>query len=327
MRSIRNGYTARALAALLLAGCAIAAVAQPYPSRMISVVVPFSPGGVSDITARPLATAMAANLGQSIIIENKPGAGGGVGMAYAAKAKPDGYTLMMALPSISIIPAAEKLAGKPPSFIENQFIPIARLTADPTLFAVRADAPWKTLDDFVQDARRNPGSISYSSSGVYGTTHAAMEMFAHAAKLKLLHAPYSGGGQQVTALLGGHVQATPQTLAPLAAHIKSGKMRVLAVWSGERLKSMPEVPTLKELGYDAEFYLWTGLFAPPGTPPDIVARLRASVKEAVADAGFRKAIAALDTPIQYQDAPEFKKFWDEDSRRLTEVVNHMGRLE
>ena len=327
MTSFRINHTARALAALLLGACAITSFAQPYPSRTISVVVPFSPGGVSDITARPLAIAMAANLGQSIIVENKPGAGGGTGMAYAAKAKPDGYTLMMALPSISIIPASEKLAGKPPSFIENQFIPIARITADPTLFAVRADAPWKTLDDFIRDAKKNPGTISYSTSGIYGTTHAAMEMFAHAANVKLLHTPYSGGGQQVTALVGGHVQATAQTLAPIAGHIKSGRLRVLAVWSAERIKSMPEVPTLKELGYNAEFYLWTGLFAPPGTPADIVTRLRTSVKEAVSDAEFRKSITALDTPIQYQDSADFKKFWDEDSKRLTEVVNRMGRLE
>jgi tripartite-type tricarboxylate transporter receptor subunit TctC len=301
--------------------------AETYPDRTVTMVVPFSPGGTSDLTARPLAQIMSAKFGQSIIVENKPGAGGAIGMAYASKAKPDGYTLLMALPSISIIPASDRVTGRKSLYSQSQLEPIARITADPTVFAVSADSPWKTLDDFVQSARKQPGKISYSSSGIYGTTHVAMEMFAQAANIKLLHVPYPGGGQQVAAVVGKQVEATPQAIAPLLPHIKSGRLRVLAVWGSERLSALPEVPSMKELGYDVEFQLWTGLFAPAGTPADVITRLRESVREAVRNPGFVSMLTSMQTPIQYLDSQEFKKFLAVDSSRLDAAVTRMGKLE
>src|SRR5690606_22417 len=186
------------------------------------MVVPFSPGGVSDTTGRPLAMLMSKILGQPIIVENRPGAGGGIGMAHTAKAAPDGYTIMMGLPSISAIPVADQLQGKSPSYSTSQFEGIARVSADPTVISVRGDSNWQSLQELIEAPKKAPGSISFRWSGMYGTTHVAMERFAQAAGVKLLHVPYGGGGEQVSALLGGHVQATSQTYGNTSQHIKSG---------------------------------------------------------------------------------------------------------
>jgi tripartite-type tricarboxylate transporter receptor subunit TctC len=302
------------------------ATAQNYPDKPLTIVVPFTPGGVSDITARPLAAAMAINLGQSILIDNKGGAGGAIGMAVASKAKPDGYTLMMALPSMITIPISDRISGRPSSFQVNQFKPIARLTADPTVLAVRADSPWKTLADFVRDARAKPGTISYSSSGLFGTTHVAMEILAHAANLKMVHIPYTGGGLQINALLGGHVDATMQTPGAIASQISAGKIRILASMSRERVTTLPDVPTATEQGFKGEFYLWTGLFVPAATPDVIINRLRTSTKEASNHVAFKGAMAGINTPIQYLDSEDFAAFIAEDTKRLDSVLTSMGEI-
>ncbi len=303
------------------------AQAQTYPDRPITIVVPFTPGGVSDITARPLAIGLSADLGQSVIIENKGGAGGAIGMAAAAKARPDGQTLMMALPSIITIPISDRISGRASSFQMNQFRPIARLTADPTVLAVRADSPWNNLSDFVREVRRNPGKVSYSSSGIYGTTHVAMEILANAANLKMIHVPFTGGGQQVTALLSGQVQATMQTPGAIAPHLAAGKLKVLAALSAERVPSMPQIPTAKEQGFDGEFYLWTGLFVQTGTPDAVVNRLREAVKKAAAHPSFVQAMNSLNTPIQFLDSNEFANFLVADTRRFEDVLTKMGKIE
>jgi tripartite-type tricarboxylate transporter receptor subunit TctC len=310
-------------AALLLT---MAASAQNYPEHPLTIIVPFTPGGVSDITARPLAAAMSTNMGQPIVIENKGGAGGAIGMTAAAKSKPDGYSLMMALPSMITIPISDRISGRSPTFQINQFKPIARLTADPTVLAVRADSPWKTLADFVRDARAKPGTLSYSSSGLYGTTHVAMEILAYAANLKMVHVPYSGGGLQINALLGGHVDATMQTPGAIAGQIAGGKLRILTTLSKERVASLPDVPTATELGYKGEFYLWTGLFAPANTPEPVINRLRASAKEASNHTIFKSAMSGLNTPIQYLDSDDFAKFIGEDTKRLDTVLTSMGEI-
>ncbi len=305
---------------------AVGAMAQTFPDRLLTVIVPFTPGGVSDVTARPLAAAMAANLGQSLVIDNKGGAGGAIGMAAAAKAKPDGYTLMMALPSMISIPISDRISGRPSSFQVNQFKPIARLTADPTVLAVRTESRWKTLADFVRDVRAKPGTISYSTSGLYGTTHVAMEILAHAGNLSMVHVPYSGGGQQINALIAGHVDATMQTPGAIAGQIAAGKLRILASMSRERVPSLPDVPTAAEQGFNGEFYLWTGLFVPVGTPEPIVNRLRASVKEAAGHSIFKSSMAALNTPVQYLDSDDFARFIVEDTKRLDTVLTSMGEI-
>ena len=315
---------------LLLAAAlsAFPALAQDaYPTHPISMIVPFPPGGVADLTGRPTAFAMEKTLKQRIIVENKAGAGGAVGMAYVANAKPDGYTILMALSSISIIPPAERLFERKPPYEMSQLAPIALISADPTVLMVRADSPWKTVKDLVEDAKKRPTKINYGSSGIYGTLHVAMAMFEQAAGIQLWHVPYSGAGPAVTALLGGQVDALASGPAAVIGHIKGGKMRALAGWGEKRLASLPEVPTFKELGYNVEFYIWSGLFAPAGTPAPVMQALRNAARQAVNDPDFRNTMAKIETPIYYLDAPEFQKFWDNDAKMLGEAVQRIGRVE
>jgi tripartite-type tricarboxylate transporter receptor subunit TctC len=317
----------RRLLALAVFALATAAHAQDYPYKPITMVVPFPPGGVADITARPVAEAMGRILKQPVVVENKAGAGGGVGMQYVAHAKPDGYTVLMALSSISIIPVADKVLGRDPMFQLDQLVPIARFTADPTVLAVRADSPYKSVKDLLDAAKRQPGRIPYGSSGNYGTMHVPMEMLAGASGVQMLHVPFTGAGPAVVALLGGQVEALSTGPSTIMGHLKAGKVRVLATWGDGRHPALPDVPTLKELGYDAQFSQWTGLFVPAGTPEAAIAKLREAAHAVVEDPAFRKALANVETPVQYLDQPQFKAFWDQDARKLAAVINKIGKVE
>ena len=323
--SARPFITATVLALALLG--AQAGAQDAYPSKPITLIVPFPPGGVADIVARPAADALGRVLGAPVVIENKAGAGGGIGMAYVAKAKPDGYTLLLALSSISILPEADKIIGRPPMYQLDQLVPIARLTADPTVLAVRADSRWKTLQEFVADAKKRPGAISYGSSGNYGTMHVPMEMFAADAGIKMLHVPYTGAGPAVVGLLAGNIDAISTGPSTVIQHVKAGTVRVLASWGDHRLASLPEVPTLSESGFNAVFFQWSGLFAPAGTPAPVLAKLRDAARIAAADPAFVAALATVQTPVQYLDAPELQRFWDADAQKLGAVVRRVGKLD
>jgi len=318
-------FTAAVLALTLLG--AESSAQEAYPSKPITLVVPFPPGGVADIVARPAADALGRVLGAPVVIENKAGAGGGIGMAYVAKAKPDGYTLLLALSSISILPEADKIIGRPPMYQLDQLVPIARLTADPTVLAVRADSPWKTLQEFVADAKKRPAAISYGSSGNYGTMHVPMEMFAADAGIKMLHIPYTGAGPAVVGLLGGNIDAVASGPSTVIQHVKAGTVRVLASWGDHRLASLPDVPTLSESGFNAVFFQWSGLFAPAGTPAPVLAKLRDAARITASDPRFVAALATVETPVQYLDAPELQRFWDADAQKLGAVVRRVGKLD
>jgi tripartite-type tricarboxylate transporter receptor subunit TctC len=322
---IRSALAALALAAALAP--AFAPAQSDYPTKPVTMIVPFPPGGVADITARPVAEAMGRYLKQPVVVENRAGAGGGVGMQYVSRAKPDGYTVLLALSSISIIPEADKVLGRDPMFQLAQLVPIARFTADPTVLAVRADGPYKSVKDLIEAAQKAPGTIPYGSSGNYGTMHVPMEMLAGSANVKMLHVPFTGAGPAVVALLGGQVEALSTGPSTVMGHVKGGKVRVLATWGEARHPALPDVPTLKELGYDAQFSQWTGLFVPAGTPEAVVAKLREAAKFAVADASFQGALAKVETPIQYLDQPQFRVFWDADAHKLADVVKKIGKVE
>lgn len=320
----------RLLALLVLVSALAVPLAEAqdaYPSRAVTMVVPFPPGGVADQTGRPVAAGLEKIFKQPVVISNRAGAGGAVGMAAVANAKPDGYTLLMALSSISIIPEADKLFDRPPAYTMDQLVPVALISADPTILVVPADSPWRTVKDFVEDAKKRPGEISYSSSGVYGTLHMATEMFAHAAGIKLKHVPFNGGGPALTALLGGHVQALASGPGVVIPQIKAGKLRALAGWGTTRVDVMPDVPTFKELGYDIEFYIWSGLFAPKATPPAVMTKLREGVAQVVKDPEFIATMGKLGTPISYLDAPEFQKYWDKDAAMLAAAIKRVGKVE
>ena len=301
---------------------------EPYPTRPIQIIVPFPPGGVADLVARPLAVSLEKHLKQPVVIVNKTGAGGAVGMQAAAVSKPDGYTLMVALSSISVMPEVDTLFGRPATYKLKDFAPIALLTSDPTIFVIRKEAPWKSVADFVADAKKRPNEIKYSSSGVYGTMHLAMEMFAHAAGIKLRHIPTGGGGPALTSLLGGHVDCLSGGPNVSLPHIKAGALRVLANWGDKRLAALPDVPTMKELGYkDVEFFIWSGFFAPAGTPQAAVKTLREAAGKAANSPEFKGAMDKMETPVYYLDAPEFQKFWDADAERLIKAVRNIGKAQ
>ena len=304
------------------------AVAQgTFPTRAITMVVPFPPGGLADLVARPVAEAMSRDLGQPVVIENKPGAGGGIGMGLVAKSKPDGYTVLMALSSLTVIPEADALVGRAPMFALPDLRAIARYTADPTVLAVRADSPWKTLKEFVDDAARRPGAINYGSSGNYGTMHVPMEILSQTANVKMTHIPFTGAGPAVVALLGGQIDAVSSGPATVLQHVKAGKLRVLAHWGTSALAAMPEVPSLKDSGQNAGYAQWSGLFIPSATPEPIAQRLRAAARFAAMDAKVKEVIQSAGSPVLYLDATEFEQYVQADAKRMVGVVKRIGKLE
>jgi tripartite-type tricarboxylate transporter receptor subunit TctC len=315
------------LASLLISTASWCAAQSAWPTRAITMIVPFPPGGLADLVARPVAEAMSRNLGQPVVIENKAGAGGGIGMGLAAKAKPDGYTILMALSSLTVIPEADILLGRPAMFALSDLRPIARFTADPTVLAVRADAPWKTVQQFIADAKKRPGAINYGSSGNYGTMHVPMEILAQTAGVKLTHIPFTGAGPAVVALLGGQIDAVSSGPATVLQQIKAGKLRVLAHWGNGTLGALPEVPSLKDAGFNAEYAQWSGLFIPQATPEPIAQRLRAAAKAAAQDARVKEVILGAGSPVLYQDSPEFEKYVQADAKRMAVIVKRMGKVE
>ncbi|UFZ03472.1 tripartite tricarboxylate transporter substrate binding protein [Bradyrhizobium ontarionense] len=307
----------------------LAAAEDVYPSRNITMIVPFPAGGQADLAARPIAAALERILGKAVIVDNRAGgAGGSVGNAQAARAAPDGYTLLMTLSSLAVLPEADRLFERTVAYEVSQFAPIARVLADPTLLAVPASSPWRTLKDFIDDARRRPGEIPYGSSGPYGTLHVAMEMFASSAGIRLLHVPFRGAGPALTALLGGTVQAMAGAPGTLKPQVEDGRLRVLANWGAERIPSFPGVPTFIELGYrDVEMYIWAGLFGQRALPAPVMTRLREAMAQAAASPEVVKTFSAVGSVVAYQDAPEFAKFMDRDSARLIAAVKRIGRVE
>ncbi|MFC4277824.1 tripartite tricarboxylate transporter substrate binding protein [Achromobacter aloeverae] len=313
-----------AAAALCLAATAAAA---EYPDHPITMIVPFPPGGVADVVARPLAQALGERLGEPVIIENRGGAGGAVGIGQVARAKPDGYTILMSLSSISILPEADKVLERKPAYQLDQFVPIARITADPTVLVVRADKPWNSVRDLVEAAKQQPGKLSYGSSGIYGTMHVPMAMLQNAAGISMLHVPFTGAGPAVQAMLGGQVDAVATGPSSVAQLVQSGRVKALAHWGDEPLESMPRVPTLKSQGYDVTFVQWSGVFALAGTPPAVLDRLRQAVKDVATDEKVKALIAGTGSPVQYLDAQAFDAYWRKDSASLALAVRKIGKVE
>jgi tripartite-type tricarboxylate transporter receptor subunit TctC len=315
------------LCAWLGAAAGGAAAQGMWPDKPLTMIVPFPPGGVADTVARPLAEALSRELKQPVVVQNKAGAGGALGIGEAAKAAPDGHTLLLSLSSISILPEADVVYGRKPVYTLDQFVPIARITADPTVLVVRAEAPWKTLDQFLADMRSKPGRFNYGSSGNYGTMHVPMEMLKASAGFRMVHIPYTGAGPAVLALLGGQVDALASGPASIVSHIKAGKLRALAHWGDKPLVALPEVPSLKQAGHAVQFAQWSALFAPAGTPGPVVQRLREAARKAAADPQVVSTIGRAGSPVEYLDAPEFASYWAADAKVMTEAVRRIGKLD
>jgi tripartite-type tricarboxylate transporter receptor subunit TctC len=322
MRSIRR------LLSLLALGLTVAVSAHAqYPDRPITMIVPFPPGGVADTVARPIAEALARELKQPVVIENRAGAGGAVGIGQVARAPADGYTLLMSLSSISILPEADKVLERKPQYQFSQFRPIARITADPTVLVVRADAPWRTVEEFVADAKRQPTAYNYGSSGNYGTMQVPMELLKNAAGFRMTHIPFTGAGPAIAALLGGQVDALASGPASVLQHIRAGKLRALAHWGSQPLVSLPEVPSLAERGINVEFVQWSGIFVAADTPPATVQRLREATRKVATDPAVQQTVLRSGSPIEYLDAPDFAAYWQKDIQAMAAVVKLIGRVE
>ncbi|MBA3478743.1 MAG: tripartite tricarboxylate transporter substrate binding protein [Lautropia sp.] len=321
----------RRLAVGALAGLGMLALSptlpaqEAYPSKPLTMVVPFPPGGVADTVGRPVAEAFSRILGQPVVVENKAGAGGGIGMAQVAKARPDGYTLLLALSSITILPEADRVLERTPMYQLKDLLPIARFTADPTVLVVRAESPWKTAKEFIEAAKARPGVLSFGSSGNYGTMHVPMEMLKQVSGTYMLHVPYTGAGPAIIGLIGEQVDALATGPATILQHVKSGRLRPLAHWGEGRLAALPDVPSLKELGYPATFSQWAGVFVPAGTPEAILTRLREASRQAATDDRLVKAIGTAGSPVLYLDAPQFSTFVGQDAKTMKAVVDRIGK--
>ena len=279
----------------------------------MTFINPFPPGGAVDVVARPLAAVLEPILKQPVVIETKAGAAGQVGAQFAASATPDGYTLLMHIVSISGFAEVDKLFGRPVKFTRDDFIPIARFIADPMVLVVNDQQPYKSLKEFVDDAKKRPNELIFSSSGLYGALHLPTALFMRAAGVQMKHLPTNGGGPALTAILGNNSQVLVSSIAASSAQMKAGKLKALACFGDKRAPALPDVPTMKELGYNVEFYLWVGMFAPKGTPEPIVTALREASRKAAADAKFAEAMKNLGQDVAYLDQAEFKAFWDADA--------------
>jgi tripartite-type tricarboxylate transporter receptor subunit TctC len=330
-RSFVRGATAAATtlipAASLVPAPSHAQDASAYPSRAITFINPFPPGGAADVVGRPFAAVLEPIIRQPAVIDTKAGAAGAVGAQVAANAKPDGYTLLLHIVSISGFSEVDRLFGRKPKFSRDDFIPIARFIADPCVLIVNDRTPYKTLQEFTEDAMKRPNEIIFSSSGLYGALHLPMALYLKAAGIKLRHLPTTGGGPALTALIGNNSQALVSSIAACIGQIKGGKARALASFGAKRSPALPDVPTMKELGYDIEFYLWVGLFAPKGTPEPIVTKIRDFTREAAMTPKFKELMANLGQEVDYLDQAEFKTFWDADAKRVEDAVRSIGRVD
>jgi tripartite-type tricarboxylate transporter receptor subunit TctC len=286
--------------ALLVAPRAFAAA---YPERPITFICPWPAGGTADLTMRAICSAAAKTLGQTIVVENKAGASGMLGLRALATAKPDGYTIGQ----IPISVTRFSQLGSVPIDPLKDLTYIARTSGQTFGIAVRAESPYRTLKDLVAAAKASPGRITYASAGIGGATHVGMEEFALAAGVQFNHIPYKGGAPALQDLLGGQVDALADS-SSWAPHVKSGKLRLLATWGEKRTNDFPDVPTLKDSGYDVVVDAPNGVGAPKGLDPAIHARLREAFKVAAASAEFAAACDKIDAPVMYLDAPDYEKY-------------------
>ena len=312
---------------LLLAASFQATAIEHFPNKPINLIVANPPGGASDINARILVEPWSSALKQPVIVMNRPGLGGAIGAAQVATAKPDGYNLLLALSSVIVNPEAEAVSGRKSLYELNQLEPIALISSDPMIVVVRSDSPYQTMDDLIKAAKEKPNTITYSSSGNFGPIHLSVEMLAYQAGVKFTQIPYGGGGPSMIALLGGQVDFTTAAPSVASQQIASGKVRPLAISSGKRLPAFPDIPTYREVGYNAEYYIWAGIYAPAKTPTSIVGTLRESLKKATATPQYIESMRKAGIFMDYRDAPEFKAFANEDGQRMLKVIRSIGKID
>jgi tripartite-type tricarboxylate transporter receptor subunit TctC len=317
------------LSVLMALGLSATTWAQgSYPQKPVTLIVPFPAGGIADLSARALKPSLDKALGQPVLIVNRPGASGAIGAAAVANANSDGYTLMYTLSSVASVPEQAILNGQKPPFTLDQFVPVARVTVDVVSLVVRADSPYKTYQEFAAALRANPKGMTYSSSGNYGISHFPAEMLLAATQTEARHIPYAGGAPMLTALMGGQVDFNIPVRTLALPHVQSGRLRYLAMYGARRWAQAPDVPTLSELGVPIDFVPWTGLFAPAGTPADVLATLRKALRAASQDNQFVETVGKSSAgEIAYLDGSELETFWKADLARTSVTIQRIGRIQ
>jgi tripartite-type tricarboxylate transporter receptor subunit TctC len=305
------------VAALVIASAPVAAFSQAYPSKVIRVVVPYSPGGGADNAARILAPRLSQQMGQQVIIENRAGGSGSIGANAVAQADPDGYTVLYDASSFSVNPALRKL----PFDAKKDLVPVSLAVTVPNILVVPPNAPYKTVGEFIDQARKKPGVMTYASYGPGSAAHLIGELLKNQAKIDMLHVPYKGGAPALMDVMGGQVDSYFSNAASGMNYVKSGRLRALAVTSSKRMAALPDVPTLAESGFkNFEVLEWNGFFVPKGTPPDIVARLNKEVVAALKDPATRSKLQGLGLDPVGSSADEFAKFLGNEMSRWAALV-------
>jgi tripartite-type tricarboxylate transporter receptor subunit TctC len=307
--------------------CQLLSAQEVYPARPVNLMVPFPPGGLADSVARLLAPSLERALGQAVVVMNRAGAAGAIGAAAVATGKPDGYSVLFTLSSLSTLPEQAVVNQQKPAFLLSQLRPIARVSTDPLAIVVRAESSLKSLADLLTQARAKSGEVSYGSSGNYGTVHVPIEIFSHEAQVKLNHIPYAGGGPLMVALLGGQVDFTMLPRSSIASQMRAGKLRILATVGADAWPQFPSAQSTSDAGLNVEVQPWTGAFVSVDTPAAVVDRLRSAFRTASEYPEFKQALLKAEGGPAYLDAAEFKTFWDQDAARLTQAVRRMGKLE
>lgn len=291
---------------------------QAWPAKTVRMILPFAPGGPSDIIGRALAQKLTEQIGQPVVVDNRPGAGGNLGMEVGAKAPPDGYTVTLTSPTMAISPS---LYRKLPFDPQKDFAPISMVANIPNIMVVHLSVPVKTLKEFVEIARRSPGRLNYGSSGAGSTTHLSSEILSNLAGLKMVHVPYKGQGLALVGLLSGQVDMMILAVPSVLPMIQSNKVRAIAALSAKRLASVPQVPTTGESGMkDFEVSVWFGLLAPAATPRDIINRLNQELAKALAAPDIRERFSAGGIETQTSTPEQFASFARAETIRYAKVI-------
>jgi len=300
---------------------------ERFPSRPITLLVPFDAGGGLDLHARAVAPVLERLLGQPVVILNRPGAGGASGLTWVLQqTRPDGHTIVASTLAIVALPEVDRLYGRPPRFTTDQFPPLALLSTEPLVIVVHATSPWQKLGDLVEAGRRRPNAITYSA-GNYGPSHVATEAFAGAANARFLQVPHPGLAPSLNALLSGTVDffLSPPSIA--VAQTRGRRLRAFAVTGAKRHPELPDVPTLREAGFDVEAPNWYGLFAAAATPPEVLASLRAALDRMSNDPQFLEGMAKIRTPVDYRSASGFAAYLEQQKKLLGATVQRIGKVE
>jgi tripartite-type tricarboxylate transporter receptor subunit TctC len=310
----------------LLAAAAFAATlpaaAQNFPQRPVRFVVPYAPGGSTDTLARSMGTRMSELLGQQVVVDNRPGANGDIGMTIVAKAPADGYSIVLGY--IANLAIGPSLYEKMPYDPVKDFAPITQVAGAPNIFVLHPSLPAKTFKEFLGYARANPKKVSFASAGVASVGHLTGELLNELAGTDMQHIPYRGSGQAVTDLLGGHIKVMISGMSSTLAHVRSGKLVAIAVTSAKRSPSAPEVPTIGETFPGVEASAWYGVLAPAGTPKAVVARLNADIHKSLQDPAVEKRLANVGFEITYGTPEQFAAYIKSEIKKWAKVVKASG---